>query len=102
SRQNSSMSMETTTHRKRSASCERRLALHLDLFITLLYHQTCLRLWLKVWPMQNAIKERGWSSKSRSAATPPRHRRSIERSINLFPNRQFFELTITLARSQSK
>jgi Glucose-6-phosphate dehydrogenase, NAD binding domain len=101
-RQNSSMSTETTAHRKHSTSCERHLALHLDLFITLLYLQTCLRLWLKVWPMQNATKERGWWSKSHLAATFPRRRRSIERSINLFPNRRFSGLTITLARSRSK
>ena len=72
-----------TAHRKHSASCERRLALRLVLFITLLYLQTCLRPLLKVWPMQNATRERGWSSKSHSAATFPRRRRSIERSINL-------------------
>ena len=47
---------------------------------------------LKVWPMQNATRGRGWSSKNHSAATLPRRRRSIERSINLFPNWRFFRI----------
>ena len=60
------------------------LALPLVLFITLLYLQTCLRPWLKVWPMQVATRELGWSLKSHSAATFLRRRHSIKRSSNLF------------------
>ena len=42
--------------------------------------------------MQNATRGRGWSSKNHSAATFPRRRRSIERSINLFPESAIFRI----------
>jgi glucose-6-phosphate 1-dehydrogenase len=57
--QNSSMSKAITVHRRHSASCAKSWERHLILFITSRYLQTHLASWPKVWPAQDATRERG-------------------------------------------